>query len=215
MSANEAETLTLPATATPADAVMSSKLAAAEILPELVATDLADEVDVEEAVAVDVGHRDPGPVIVVRRLVGLPGVVHDAVLECDAALGQAIRELEIVEGGEPGRRFDLRGRLLLEPLGGLEIGRDVTDRDFLSGHAEAEDGEHRHSHHNPSSHVAISVKSRSIDRERAQRLGPLGAPARRMLSAVMTPSSLCTSALLTTGNKPPLCHSRSSTTSTG
>ena len=137
---------------------------AAEIPPQLVAAHLADEVDVGAAVAVDVSNRHPRPVIVVRRLVGLAGVVHDAGLEIDAAFGQPIGELEVVEGGEPGRRFDLGGRLLLEPLGGLEIGRDVTDRNFLSGYAEAED-EHSHSHHNPSSHVVISVEV-AFDRRR-------------------------------------------------
>ena len=62
--------------------------AAAEIPPELVAADLVDEVDVESAVAVDVGDRDAVAVIVVRGLVGLPGVVDDAMPEGDAALGE-------------------------------------------------------------------------------------------------------------------------------
>ena len=67
---------------------MSSKLAAAEVPPQLIAADLADEVDVEQAVAVDVRDRDAVAVVVVRRLVGLAGVVHDAVPEGDAALGE-------------------------------------------------------------------------------------------------------------------------------
>ena len=148
--------------------------AAAEIPPQLVAAHLADEVDVGAAVAVDVGNRDPGAVIVVRRLVGLAGVVHDAGLEIDAAFDQAIGELEVVEGGERGRGLDLGGRLLLEPLSVLEISWDVTDRNFLSGYAQAEDGEHSHSYHSPSSHVLISVKSRSIDREARSTTEPTG-----------------------------------------
>ena len=63
------------------------ELAAAEVLPELVAADLVDEVDVGQAVAVDVRHRDAVAVIVVDRLVVLPGVVDDVVHEGDAALG--------------------------------------------------------------------------------------------------------------------------------
>ena len=65
--------------------------AAAGVPPELVAADLVDEIDVGEAVAVDVGDGQAVAVIVVRRLVGLAGVGHDAVLERDAALGDADR----------------------------------------------------------------------------------------------------------------------------
>ena len=42
------------------------------------------------------------------------------------------------KAASPADGLDLRGRLLLEPLGGLKIGRDVTDRNSLSGDAEAE-----------------------------------------------------------------------------
>ena len=45
----------------------------------------------EQAVAVDVRHRDAVAVIVVRRLVGLARVVDDVVLEGDAALGERDR----------------------------------------------------------------------------------------------------------------------------
>src|ERR1051325_10898620 len=44
----------------------------AQILPELVPADLVDEVDVVETVAVDVGDREAGAVIVVDRLVVAP-----------------------------------------------------------------------------------------------------------------------------------------------
>ena len=51
----------------------------------------------EQPVAVDVRDRDPVAVVVVRRLVGLPGVVDDAMSEGDAAFGDAVGELEVVE----------------------------------------------------------------------------------------------------------------------
>ena len=83
------------------------ELAAAQIPPELVAADLADEVDVGQAVAVDVGDRDAVAVIVVRRLVGLAGVVHDPVLERDAALGETVGELKVVERRDASHRLGL------------------------------------------------------------------------------------------------------------
>ena len=86
---------------------MSWNLPPPSVLPELVAADLVDEIDVEQAVAVDVGDRQAVAVVVVRRLVGLAGVVDDAVLERDAALGDAIGELEIVERRNAGHRLDL------------------------------------------------------------------------------------------------------------
>ena len=78
--------------------------AAADILPELVAAHLVDEVDVGEAVAIDVRNRQAVAMIVVRRLVRLAGVVDDPVLERDAALGQPVGELKIVERREAGTR---------------------------------------------------------------------------------------------------------------
>ena len=71
--------------------------AAAEVSPELVAAHLVDEVDVQPAVRVDVGHRQTVAVIVVNRFVGLAGVGDDAVLERDAAFDEAVGEPEIVE----------------------------------------------------------------------------------------------------------------------
>ena len=97
MSANDAATLIRSASATPASVRDVPEPAAAEILPELVAADLIDEVDVEQAVAVDVGDGDAVAVIVVHRLVVHAGVVDDAVDERDAAFLDAIGELEIVD----------------------------------------------------------------------------------------------------------------------
>ena len=71
--------------ATPASFVMFRNRPLPEILPELVAADLVDEVDVVEAVAVDVRDRDAGAVVVVNGLVVLAGVVDDPVHERDAA----------------------------------------------------------------------------------------------------------------------------------
>ena len=87
----------------------------------MVAADLVDEVDVGEAVAIDVGDRQAVAVIVVRRLVRLAGVVDDAVPERDAALGEPVGELEIVERREAGRSLDLRITTLFEPRGVPEI----------------------------------------------------------------------------------------------
>ena len=72
MSANEAETPILPAHADARRRRDVLEPAAAQVPPELVAADLADEVDVRQAVAIDVGDRDAVAMVVVRRLVLLP-----------------------------------------------------------------------------------------------------------------------------------------------
>ena len=79
MSANDAATLIRSASPTPASLVMFLKRAAAEVLPQLVAADLVDEVDVVQPVAVDVRDGDAVTVIVVDRLVMLAGVFDDVV----------------------------------------------------------------------------------------------------------------------------------------
>src|SRR5215831_10141854 len=56
-----------------------SKPPAAEILPELVPTDLIHEVDVVEPVAIDVGNGDPVAVVIVNSFVVLAGVLDDVV----------------------------------------------------------------------------------------------------------------------------------------
>ena len=90
-----------------------------------------DEVDVEQAVAVDVGDRQAVAVVVVRRLVGPPRVVDDVVLEGDAAVVHAIGELEVVKGGDGGDGLELGILHLREPAGVVEIGRHVADRALL------------------------------------------------------------------------------------
>ena len=95
--------------------------------------------------------------IVVDRLIRLSGVVDDAVLECDAALGQAIGELKIVERGQPRRRLDLRRGEPLEPRCVLEIGRDVADRNVLRGDAEGLGRDDRDPRQDRSSHPILPL----------------------------------------------------------
>src|SRR5579863_9656271 len=62
------------------------ELAATEILPEFVAANLIQKVDVVESIAIDIGNRDAISVVVVGRLV-VPGcVVDDMVDEGDSTL---------------------------------------------------------------------------------------------------------------------------------
>ncbi len=88
--------------------------AAAQIAPELVAAELADEIEVESAVAVDVGHRDAVAVVVVVRLVALRRVGGDLVLEGDPALRLPVAQRELVKDLELAERAELllaaRGR---------------------------------------------------------------------------------------------------------
>src|SRR2546430_13024569 len=77
----------------------SHEPAAAHILPKLARAELSDEIQVRQAVAVHVGGAETGAVVVVDFLVGLAGVVDDAVLERDAARGEPVRELEVVKCG--------------------------------------------------------------------------------------------------------------------
>ena len=87
--------------------------AAAQVLPQLVAAELGDEVEVGEPVAIDVGRTQSRPVVVVDLLVELSGVVDDPVLESDAARLPPIREPEVV------KRLRLCGQLGFLP-GALE-----------------------------------------------------------------------------------------------
>ena len=104
------------------------KLAAAEISDELIAADLAQKVDVGQAVTVDVCDRESIAVVVMRRFVRLAGVVHDAVLEGDAALLHPIAELEIVKSGDAGDGLDLCCLERLEPRVVTQIVGDVANR---------------------------------------------------------------------------------------
>ena len=105
--------------------------AAAGVPPELIAADLVDEIDVGSSVAVDVGDRQAVAVIVVSRLVGLSGVVDDAVPERDAACGQPVGELEVVERRDAGHRLDLRITQLLQPGRVLQIVGHIAHRQVL------------------------------------------------------------------------------------
>ncbi len=86
-----------------------AELAVAEVLPELVLAELGDEVDVEETVAVHVRHRQTVAVVVVDRLVEAGAVVRALAAEGDAALRQAIGELEVVEDADLLGGGELRG----------------------------------------------------------------------------------------------------------
>ena len=104
------------------------ELAAAEIPDELIAAHLAQKVDVGQAVTVDVCDRESIAVVVMRRLVCLARVVHDAVLEGDAALLHPIAELEIVKRGDAGDGLDLRSLERLKPRVVTQIVGDVANR---------------------------------------------------------------------------------------
>ena len=104
------------------------ELSATDVLPELVAADLVDEVDVSQAVPIDIGDGEAVAVIVVSRLVGLAGVVDNAVPERDAALRQAVGELEIVEGGDALSGLDLCVLKRDQPRRVLQVWRDQAYR---------------------------------------------------------------------------------------
>ncbi len=80
----------------------------AEILPELVAADLVDEINVVEAVAINVSNGDAGAVVVVIGAHVAGNVVHGVVDESNAALFEFVGEVKLVEdfelffGGELG-----------------------------------------------------------------------------------------------------------------
>jgi hypothetical protein len=61
------------------------KTAGAKVLPQLAGSGLVHKVDVRESVAIDIGDGQPVAVIVVNRLVGQAGVVHNPVHERDSA----------------------------------------------------------------------------------------------------------------------------------
>ena len=82
---------------------------ATDVLPKLVAANLADKVDVRQTISIDIRDRHAIAMIVVSRFVGLAGVVDDAVPERDAAPRQLVCELKVVKRADTGSRLDLRG----------------------------------------------------------------------------------------------------------
>ena len=118
--------------------------AAAGVLPELVAADLVDEVDVGQAVAVDVGDREARAVVVVHGLVVFAGVLDDAVDEGDAALGQLVGELKVVERADAARALDLLRAPRRERLGAhVRVRRAHFDRRRRCPSAAARRGQAR------------------------------------------------------------------------
>ena len=91
------------------------ELAVAEISPELVATQLIHEVNIQASVSIDVGDGEPVAVVVVHQFVRFARVVGDTVHEGDAALEQAILEPEIVDNLEAAPRAELRLLPLTHP----------------------------------------------------------------------------------------------------
>ena len=114
------------------------ELAAAEVLPELVAAELVHEVDVVEAVAVDVRDGDAVSVVVVHRLVDSARIVDDVVHERDAALLHAVGELEMVEDIELVDRLALRLRARRERVD-TNVGVRRLNLQRLGGERRAED----------------------------------------------------------------------------
>ena len=106
--------------------------APAEVSPELIAADLRHEIDVEQAVTIDVGDGEAVTVIVVRRLVRPSRVVDDPVLEGDAALGQPIDELKVVERRDARDARELRVFHARQPGRVLEAVGHITDRALAS-----------------------------------------------------------------------------------
>ena len=94
-----------------------AKFPVAEILPELVAAELADEVDVGEAVSVDVGDDDSVAMVVVIGLVELPRIVGRLVRERDPALRLLVGELKLIKDSELSDCFLLRRLACREALG--------------------------------------------------------------------------------------------------
>ena len=73
------------------------KFPVAQIFPELVPTELIDEIDVVEAVAGHVRDSYPRAVIVMDSHVLVFGVGNRVVAECDSALLQLIGEMKLVK----------------------------------------------------------------------------------------------------------------------
>src|SRR5207247_1759009 len=73
------------------------KLAVAKVAPELISSKLVDEINVEQTVAIHVGHRHSGAMIVMNGLVIFPRVIDGAIFKADAALLVLIGELKVVK----------------------------------------------------------------------------------------------------------------------
>jgi hypothetical protein len=98
-----------------------AEAAPSDVLPELAATDLADEVEIRQSVAIHVGHRHAEPVIVMHRLVILRRVVDHATAEGDAGLGKTIGEPEVVKCADLIRSRHLRRAPCVEPGGVVQV----------------------------------------------------------------------------------------------
>ena len=74
--------------------------APAQVSPELIGSNLGEEIDVLESVVVHVRGGDSVPVVVMHRFPVLPRIIHDPVNEADSARFDAVREPKIVKHAE-------------------------------------------------------------------------------------------------------------------
>ena len=88
---------------------------AAQVPPEPVGAHLGGEVQVGQAVTVDVGDRQSVAMVVVHGLVRPAGVADDSMLERDAAVGDPIDESKIVVHVEAADGLQLRCSQIVEP----------------------------------------------------------------------------------------------------
>ena len=75
------------------------KLAAAQVPPEFRRAKLVDEIDVEFAIAIHVGHSQTVPVIINDGLQIATTVIDNFVIKSDPGHREFVRELEAVKGG--------------------------------------------------------------------------------------------------------------------
>src|SRR5206468_5447374 len=111
----------------------------AEVLPELVGAELREEIEIGEAVAIDVGRAQAAAVVVVSQLVRLARVVDHPVHERDAAGLPPIRESEVVHQAR------LRGHLGLL-AGALQQPYRATGRAARHGEERHENEEYASGH---------------------------------------------------------------------
>src|SRR5215469_6215065 len=83
------------------------ELAVPQVLPKLVPAHLIDEVDVVQAVAVDIGHRHPTSMVIVAHTHVFCDVIQGLIFESDSAFFDPVLELELMEHLELTGRFQL------------------------------------------------------------------------------------------------------------
>jgi hypothetical protein len=84
------------------------KTATAHVAPKLVATKLVHEINVVQAVASHVGHRDSIAVVIMISLIVFLGIIDNGILEGDSTFRQPVNKPEVVIGLVLERQFLLR-----------------------------------------------------------------------------------------------------------